>query len=321
LNSAESAPPPPASPRRAARAWLWHLPLALAGATMLLPLAFMLRTALSPAEEAMQATASLADMLWPRTWQWENFAEVWEKIPFLRYYINSLAVALAATAGQVLTSACAAYAFARLEWRGRDPLFLAYLATMMIPHSVTMIPNFIALRYLPDLLAGALPVVNWDGMRYLGPGAAAPAIGRLVGLDSYFALTVPAMFSAYGTFMLRQFFQSIPRSLDEAARIDGASHGTIFWRIILPLALPGLTTLTILTFMNVWGSFLWPLVVTNQDFLRTLPVGLQAFHGQYGTEWHLMMAAALLMLLPVLIVFLAGQRFFVAGATLGAVKG
>jgi multiple sugar transport system permease protein len=315
LNSTEPGPPS----RRSHP--LWHLPLLLAGGTMLLPLAFMLKTALSPAAEAMQAADSLPDMLWPRTWQWGNFAEVWATIPFLRYYLNSLGVALVATAGQVLTSACAAYAFARLEWRGRDQLFLGYLATMMIPHSVTMIPNFIALRYLPELLADAWPAVDWAGLRYLGPGADAPAIGRLVGLDSYFALTVPAMFSAYGTFMLRQFFQGIPRSLDEAARIDGASHGTIFWRIILPLARPGLTTLTILTFMSVWGSFLWPLVVTNQDYLRTLPVGLQAFHGQYGTEWHLMMAAALLMLLPVLVVFLAGQRFFVAGATVGAVKG
>lgn len=288
---------------------------------MLLPLIFMLRTALASEEQALQATDSLLAMLWPEEWRWRNFVEVWERVPFLRYYLNSLLVAALATAGQVATSACAAYAFARLEWPGRDKVFLAYLATMMVPHSVTMIPNFIALRYLPDLLAGAFPGVAWEELRYLGTHEGATPVGRLVGLDSYFALTVPAMFSAYGTFMLRQFFQSIPHSLDEAARIDGASDWVVFRRIVLPLAIPGLTTLTILTFMNVWGSFLWPLVATNQDYLRTLPVGLQAFHGQYGTEWHLMMAAALLMLLPVFIVFLAGQRFFVEGATIGAVKG
>jgi multiple sugar transport system permease protein len=298
-----------------------HGPLLLIGATMLLPLAFMLKTALAPAAETMQATDALVDMVWPRHWRWENFAEVWHAIPFLRYYVNSLLVAVAATAGQVGTSACAAYAFARLEWRGRDRWFLAYLATMMVPHSVTMIPNFVALRYLPDLLAAVAPWVQWHDLRFLGTAADAPAVGRLVGLDSYFALTVPAMFSAYGTFMLRQFFQSIPRSLDEAARIDGASHRVIFTRVILPLAVPGLTTLTILTFMSVWGSFLWPLVVTNEPALLTLPVGLQAFQGQYGTEWNLMMAAALLMLIPVVVLFLAGQRFFVAGATIGAVKG
>lgn len=284
---------------------------------MLLPLVFMLTTALSTADEAMAPTDSLRKMLWPDSWRWENFAEVWQAVPFLRYYLNSLGVALVATAGQVLTSASAAYAFSRLEWRGRDAVFLAYLATMMIPHSVTMIPNFVALRFIPDLLADALPRVDWAGMRFVGD----VPVGRLAGLDSYFALCVPAMFSAYGTFMLRQFFQGIPRSLDEAARIDGAGNWTIFSRVILPLALPGLATLTILTFMSVWGSFLWPLIVTNQRSLYTLPVGLQTFQGQYGTEWHLMMAASLLLLLPVIVVFLAGQRLFVAGATLGATKG
>lgn len=299
------------------KAWGWHVLLGVLGATMLLPLVFMVKTALSSADDAMAPATSPGAMLWPASWQWDNFAEVWRAVPFLRYYVNSLAVAAVATLGQVITSACAAYAFARLEWRGRDALFLGYLATMMIPHSVTMIPNFIAMRFIPDLLHAVAPGAAWEAMRYAGD----VPVGRLAGLDSYFALTVPAMFSAYGTFMLRQFFQSIPRSLDEAARIDGAGNWVIFSRIILPLALPGLTTLTILTFMSVWGGFLWPLIVTSQDFMRTLPVGLQAFHGQYGTQWHLMMAAALLMLLPVLAVFLAGQRFFVAGATIGAVKG
>ena len=317
MNSTRDTPAPSGKgPRRQASAW-WHVGLIAWGATMLLPLAFMLTTALSSADEAMAPTESLREMLWPASWQWDNFAEVWRAVPFLRYYLNSLGVALVATLGQVLTSASAAYAFARLEWRGRDAVFLTYLATMMIPHSVTMIPNFIALRFIPDLLADALPWVDWTGMRYVGD----VPVGRLAGLDSYFALCAPAMFSAYGTFMLRQFFQSIPRSLDEAARIDGAGNWTIFSGVILPLALPGLTTLTILTFMSVWGSFLWPLIVTNHHYLHTLPVGLQAFHGQYGTEWHLMMAASLLMLLPVLVVFLAGQRFFVSGATLGAMKG
>jgi len=306
--------------RRLDGRWV-HLPLILIGVTMLLPLLFLVKTALAPESEAMKATDSVAEMLLPTHFEWGNFRQVWESIPFLRYYLNSLLVAVLATTGQVFTSAAAAFAFSRLEWKHRDRLFLAYLATMMIPHSVTMIPNFIALRYLPDLLQSCFPWVDWAAARYLGTGANAPYIGRLVGLDSYFALVAPAMFSAYGTFMLRQFLQNIPRSLDEAARIDGASNARIFWTIILPLARPGLTTLTVLTFMGVWSSFLWPLVVTHQDALRTLPVGLQSFHGEFGTQWHLMMAAALLMLLPVVVVFLAAQRFFVAGATLGAVKG
>lgn len=300
---------------------LWHIPLVLLGATCLLPLAFMITTALAPPEEAMKATDSVWEMIIPQHFRWSNFIEVWQLVPFLRYYINSLLVALVATAGQVVTSAMAAYAFSRIRWKGRDTLFLAYLATLMIPGSVTMIPNFILMKLAPEVLGELLPFVDWMGLRYLGGGPDAVGVGRLIGLDSYFALVAPGMFSAYGTFLLRQFFLTLPRELDEAAKIDGCGHWTIFQKVILPLSIPGLATITILTFMTVWGSFLWPLVVTHQSYLRVLPVGLQAFQGQYGTEWHLMMAASLLMLIPIVAIFLAGQRFFISGLTVGAVKG
>jgi multiple sugar transport system permease protein len=242
-------------------------------------------------------------------------------VPFLRYYLNSVVIALGVTTGQVLTSACAAYAFARLRWRGRDTVFLAYLGTMMVPGAVTMLPNFIQMRELPDALAAVLPWIDWHALRQLGPGAQAPGVGRLVGLDSYFALMLPGMFSAYGTFLLRQFFQSVPRELDEAALLDGCGPWDIFRRIILPLSGPGLATLCIFTFMAAWGSFFWPLVIVSEDSLRTLPLGLRAFQGQYGTQWHLMMAAALLMLVPNILIFLLGQKFFVSGLTAGSVKG
>ncbi|HWL51737.1 MAG TPA: carbohydrate ABC transporter permease [Chthoniobacteraceae bacterium] len=300
---------------------LWHLPLLALAATMLMPLAFMVSTALSSHETSLRAVDSFLELLWPAEWNWKNFAAVWEVVPFLRFYINSLVVAVLATAGQVFTSACAAYAFSRLEWRWRDRLFLAYLATMMVPGVVTMLPNFIAMKLLPEVLGALFPGVNWLDFRYLGGTTDAPFFGRLAGLDSYFALIVPAMFSAYGTFLLRQFFMGLPRDLDEAAMIDGCGHGGIFFRIILPLSLPALATLTIFTFMGNWGSFLWPLVVTNSKALQTLPLGLQAFQGQYGFEWHLMMAASLLMLAPIVLIFLFCQRFFVSGLTTGAVKG
>jgi multiple sugar transport system permease protein len=300
---------------------LWHIPLLLLSVTMLLPLVFMIATALSEPDETMRAVNSVWEMVIPQSWRWSNFSEVWNVIPFGRYYLNSFFVAVAVTVGQVFTSACAAYAFARLEWRGRDTVFLAYLATMMVPGAVTMLPNFIGLKILPELLGHVLPWIDWQSSRVLGTETGDPSVGRLTGIDSYFALIVPMMFSAYGTFMLRQFFLSIPRELDEAAEIDGCNHWTIFTRIIMPLALPGLAALTIFTFMGIWGSFLWPLIVTNQPALRTLPLGLLAFQGQHGTEWHLMMAAALLMLLPVIAIFCLGQRFFVSGLTVGAVKG
>jgi len=300
---------------------LWHIPLVLLGATCLLPLAFMVTTALSPPEEALKATDNILEMIVPMHFRWQNFVEVWELVPFLRYYINSILVAVIATAGQVATSAMAAYAFARMKWRGRDWVFLAYLTTLMIPGMVTMIPNFILMKFFPEILGKVVPWVDWMGLRYLGTSPDAPGVGRIIGLNSYFALIAPGMFSAYGTFMLRQFFLNLPRELDEAAKIDGCGHWRIFTRVILPLSIPGLATITILTFLGVWGSFLWPLVVTHQDYLSVLPVGLQSFQGQYGTEWHLMMAAALMMLIPIIVIFLTGQRFFISGLTVGAVKG
>lgn len=298
-----------------------HLPLLVLTALALAPLAFMFTTALGEPGRTLRAEVSLLPMLIPQTWRWENFAEVWEKVSFLRYYLNSLVISLLVTFGQVLTSAMAAYAFARLEWPGRNRLFMAYLATLMIPGAVTMIPNFILMKSLPELFSGWFPFVDWLSLRHLTPDPASPLFGRWVGLDSYFALILPGMFSAYGTFLLRQFLLNQPRELEEAAEIDGCGHARIFFHITLPLAAPGVATLAIFTFMGSWGSFLWPLVTINHNELRTLPLGLQAFQGQYGTEWHLLMAAALLMLLPILVVFLAGQRFFLRGLMLGGVKG
>jgi multiple sugar transport system permease protein len=194
---------------------------------------------------------------------------------------------------------------------------------MMVPVAVTMLPNFIAMKVLPEVLGEVAPWINWSAQRVLGTAYGDSGVGRLVGIDSYFALIVPVMFSAYGTFMLRQFFLSIPRDIDEAAEIDGARPWLIFSRMILPLALPGIATLSVFTFLGTWGSFLWPLIVTNQTDLTTLPLGLLAFQNasNYGTEWHLMMAASLLILLPVIALFLIGQKFFVSGLTVGAVKG
>lgn len=301
--------------------WYWHIPLSLAAITMLLPLAFMFRTALAEPGKAFEVHDSLSSLVIPKAWHWENFAEVWEKVTFLRYYVNSLAVAIIVTVGQVFTSACAAYAFSRLRWRGRDALFIAYLATIMVPNSVTMLPNFLSMKMAPELLAQVLPFIDWHSLRYLGWSEGAPLVGRLVGLDSYFALIAPGMFSAYGTFLLRQFLLSLPRELEEAAQIDGCGYWKTFAIVIVPLAKPGLATLAVFTFMGTWGSFLWPLVTTNLNGMRTLPLGLQAFQGQYASEWHLLMAAAILMLLPVIVIFLFCQRYFVSGLTLGGVKG
>ncbi len=250
--------------------------------------------------------------------RFENYPDAWRAYPFVsfwRAYLNTLIVAGLVTFGQVVTSALAAYAFARLKFPGRDVLFFAYLATMMIPGAVTMIPTFTLLKNLPLVLDRFLGTGTYfrDGELVFG--------GSLIGIDSYFALIAPRCFSAYGTFMLRQFFLGIPKELEEAATIDGCGSLGVLRHVVLPLSKPALATLAIFTFMWAWGDFLWPLIVTNSDEIKTLPLLLQSFQGQHAARWNYLMAASATALLPMLVVFLLGQRYFIEGIKLGAVKG
>ncbi|MCK5306206.1 MAG: carbohydrate ABC transporter permease [Candidatus Omnitrophica bacterium] len=222
---------------------------------------------------------------------WSNYRTVIEKIPFARFYWNSIIVAFCVTIGQVFTSAMAGYAFSRLSFPGRDKLFFGYLATMMIPQAVILVPVFILMTWL-----------NW--------------------IDSYKALIVPAMFSAYGTFMLRQFFMTIPVDLEDAAKIDGCNYIRIFWSIILPLSKPALATLTVFTFMGSWMNFMWPLIVTNRVEMKTLPVGLAYFQETgFGTQYELLMAGAFMAVIPLVLIFIFTQRFFVEGIKMQGIKG
>ncbi len=211
-------------------------------------------------------------------------------VPFGIFYLTSIIVALCVTFGQVITASLAAYAFARLKFFARDKLFLGYLATMMIPGTVTMIPVFILLKKL-----------GW--------------------IDTYKALILPCMFTAYGTFLLRQFFLSIPKDLEESTVIDGASKLRIYWNIILPLSLHALATLTTFTFMGSWNNLFWPLIVINSEIRMTLPYGLASFQGLYRTDWALLMAASMIVLVPVLIIYIFNQRFFIRGIILSGLKG
>jgi multiple sugar transport system permease protein len=303
-----------------------YLALGFVGLFMLLPFFWMLSTSVKPAGDVFASFDSPIKALVPREAQWRNYGQVYDATNgmgggFARWYLNSVLVAVVVTLGQVTTSACAAYAFARLKFPGRDKLFLGYLATMMIPGAVTMIPNFILMRKITELLTAAAPMVNWDAPRVVSLFGRTYEAGRFVGLDSYFALIVPAMFSAYGTFMLRQFFMSIPRDLEEAATIDGCGLFRIFTTIIVPLSKPALATLTIFTFMGNWQSFYWPLIMLTQDSMKTLPLGLLSFMGLYSTQWTLLMAGSMMMILPVIIVFILGQKWFISGIQLGALKG
>ncbi len=260
--------------------------LILFGITMVFPFLWMLSTSLKDPSQVFTASLQLI----PDPIVWKNYAEAWEAIPFGRFYMNSVAVALAVTLGQVLTSSMAAYAFSRLKFPGRDSIFLGYLATMMIPGMVVTIPVFILLKSL-----------GW--------------------LDSYKALILPGVFSAYGTFMLRQFFMTLPADLEDAAKIDGCSLWRIYWQIILPLSKPALSTLAMFTFLGNWQSFFWPLVVTSSESMKTLPIGLSYFQDIYTTEWTLLMAGSIIVLVPALLVFILNQKFITQGIALTGLKG
>lgn len=281
----------PAVPeRRRPRFKPWHIALhaaLIAGSVvMLLPFVWMLSTSLKDPPEILR---------FPPVWipshiAWSNYIQTIQSMPFGRFYFNSFVVATSVTVLQLLTSSLSAFAFARLQFPGRDWLFLVYLATLMIPFQVTMIPNFILMRKL-----------GW--------------------YDTYMALILPTAFSAFSTFMLRQYFRGIPFDLDEAARMDGASSFRIWWQVILPLAGPALAALAIFIFLGNWNDFLWPLVITNSVTMRTLPVGLSTFQGEHNVQWNLLMAGSVIAMLPVLIVYILGQKWIVQGITLTGMGG
>ena len=253
----------------------------------------------------------------PPRWTTDNYTGVFRAFSFLRYYANSLFIATAVTVVQVATSALAAYAFARLQFRGRDVLFLGYLSTMMIPADVLMIPQFVLMKKIPEWLNAVFATDFFSGFLYLE----SHYIGHPVGLDSFFALIAPGCFSAYGTFMLRQFLLGISREIEEAALIDGCSAWGVFWHVVVPLAKPALGALAIFTFLGRWRAFLWPLIMTDSDSMMVLPVGLAKLSDLYVNDYGLICAGSVLMLVPMIAVFVFFQRWFISGIQLGAVKG
>jgi len=266
--------------------WLLFLFLVPTAIVMLMPFIWMLSTSLKSAGEVFTYPPTFI----PSNPQWNNYSRIFEVLPFARFFLNSLLIASSVTILQLVTCSMAAYAFARLRFKGRNALFLGYLGTLMIPGQVVLIPNFILLRYL-----------GW--------------------IDRYEALILPVAFSAFGTFLLRQYFLTIPHELEDAAVVDGASHWQIYWRVILPLSGPALSALAIFTFLANWNSFLYPLVVTTSNEMSTLTVGLNTLQGQYNTAWTLLMAGSVIALVPILIVFIFAQRYFIAGITLTGIGG
>ncbi|MBP3649939.1 MAG: carbohydrate ABC transporter permease [Clostridia bacterium] len=226
----------------------------------------------------------------PETFHWENFRLIWEKVPLLTYFKNTAFIAIVVTFLQTLTSSFAAYAFAKLQFKGRDVLFLAYIATIAVPWQAYMLPQFIMMRSM--------------------------------GLyDTLWAMVVLQAFSAFGVFLMRQFYQNIPNELCEAARIDGLSEYGIWARIMLPLSKAAIATLVIFTFVGTWNDYMGPMIYLTRDINKTVQVGLRRFIQENSSDYHLIMAASLCSLLPVSIVFLCLQKYFIEGIATSGLKG
>lgn len=260
--------------------WVFVIVLAL---FVIFPFVWMVLTSFKTEKDIF----ALPAQLWPAHWSFAAYSKIWAELPFARLFLNSVIFAGGVTVISVFLDSLAAYALARLSFPGKNLAFLLVIATLMVPYQITLIPLF---QLVFDL--------HW--------------------LNSYQGLIVPRATSAFGIFLLRQFFVSVPRDLDSAARLDGAGEFRIYWQIMLPLAKPAIATLAAFQFMNNWNDFLWPLVITNSDDMRTIPAGLTLFGGQYVVDYAVLMAGAAISLVPLALAFFLAQRYFVQGiATTG----
>jgi multiple sugar transport system permease protein len=265
---------------------LGYAVLTLLAAVALIPFLWTLSTSLKSIDEVFVYPPQWL----PSTLRWSNYSNLWHQLPMGRWIWNSSYIAVCAVAGKLILSSTAAFAFARLRFPGRDLLFYIFLGALMIPWEVTLIPGFVLMRQL-----------GW--------------------IDTHLAIIVPSLGDVFGIFLLRQAFMSIPSELEDAARMDGASHFMVYRRVILPLSRPALAVVAVLGFMNVWNSFLWPLIMLNSTNNYTLPVGLQLLNSEHSTQWTLLMAGDMIALVPILLVYIAAQKYFVRGITLTGLKG
>ena len=260
--------------------------ITLCAVLFMVPFFGMLSTSLKPETEIMLQPFSF----FGTRFAFENYYRAWTFFPFGRFLINSIFVGLSTTLLAVLTSSLAAYAFSRIKFKGRDIIFTMYLGTLMIPQQVTIIPLFLIMRQF-----------GW--------------------YDSYQAIIIPPAFTAFGTFLMRQFFLTIPWEIEESGRIDGCTVFGLYAKLIMPMATAGLATLCIFSFIASWRSFLWPLIIASSDRFKTLPLGIYMFNGQYGTDWSGLMSAAAIAIIPSFFIFLLFQKYLVEGITLTGMGG
>ncbi|WP_179394756.1 carbohydrate ABC transporter permease [Lacticaseibacillus absianus] len=260
--------------------------VALGALTMLIPFLWMISTSLKTSPETIKTPP-----VWiPKALQWGNYLKAWQAAPFARYFVNSVVVTTVTTVGQLFTSILAAFAFARLKFFGKNLIFVIFLGTMMIPGEMLIIPNFVTLSKL--------------GM-----------------IDHYAALIVPWLASFFTVFTLRQAFQSTPEQIYYAAKMDGATDWKYLWTVLVPMSKSTITAVTVLQVIGSWNAFMWPLIVTNTETMRTLPVGLQAFTTDAGTEYQLLMAASTFVIIPMVVLYMFLQKYIIAGISKAGLKG
>jgi len=254
-------------------------------AIMLLPFFWMVMTSLKAESEVLRMPPQWI----PKDWQWINYVKAWNVAPFGRYFFNSFVIAIITTIGEVITAILAAYAFAKMCFFGKNVIFAVLLGTLMIPGEMLLIPNYVT-------------------------------ITRLGWYNRYEALIIPWLASVFAIFLLRQFFRSIPDELQDAARIDGCSRIRFLWQIVVPLSKPAIMTVGLLKFLGSWNAFLWVLIMTSSESMRTVPVGLSLFSSEVGTAYEQLMAASVLAIIPVLILFLFTQKQFIQGVARTGIK-
>ncbi len=272
---------------RAIGKFFLYLLLILITAVMIIPYLWMISASIKTNAEVFKITPF---QFIPDEPRWDNYVRIWTKIPLMHFIGNTVFLTIVVTLLQLLTSSFAAYAFAKLEFKHKNKLFLAYIATIAMPWQVYMVPQFIMMRNM--------------GLN-----------------DKLLAMICLQAFSAFGVFMMKQFYEDIPDSLCEAARIDGMSEYRIYSSIMLPLSKPALSTLTIFTFVNTWNDYLGPLIYLKTETKKTIQLGLKMFIGQFAAEYGLIMAGSIITLIPVLIVFLSLQKYFVEGVASTGLKG
>ena len=260
--------------------------LMIIGLTMLVPFFWTLSSSFKYDREIFEYPIKWI----PEVFRWSNYQEVWTRVNFLTYYLNTIKLSIIVTVGQVVTCSLAAYSFAKMDYPGRDKIFLCYLATMMVPWHAIMIPQFIIIKNMGFY-------------------------------DSHWSIILMNLFSAFGVFLLRQFMLGIPMELSEAARIDGCGELKIYSQIIMPMCKPGLATLVVFTFNFMWNDYMGPMIYLNTDKLKTIQIGLAAFRTEYGAEYGLIMAGTVCSLLPMVLIYCVAQKYLIEGIAFSGLKG